>query len=197
MLEAISPEGTFTPAQLKTIKDQAIEVTQMAAVQAGAAADVTIRPLTPQDWYQSGNTETAVFSNQVALSVASTLYSEVESAVPTATAYVLYGIGITYPTPQIQEIWIGTKAVTWARIRLTPLYVYGTGGSQTGVRRGYFNPIYFVSTVTPRLQYVSSGAVAQYGETYELIGLVADPSNNVVDQQPINKLQSATQAPAQ
>jgi hypothetical protein len=183
-LIAITPEASLNPGQLQNLRNTATAVAQ-ANVRAATDVNLTVRPLLPTDLY---GTLTASFANQVNIAAASTQYSETGlTAVPNSAAWVIFGYARLSSAPSIVELWIGDGAATYAKVRLTPLDAQSTSFR----REGYFNPIYFPSTVKPVLTYIASAAVGVKGETYELIGVVAEVPNNVRNQDSIAANQPA------
>jgi hypothetical protein len=193
-LIAITPEASLNPGQLKLLRDTACSVAQSSA-RGASNADLTTRPLTPTDWYGS---QAAVFGNGVAVTANVPTKDSAVARVPQATAWVLFGYGVLYPSatalPSIQEIWIGTAAQIFAKIRLDPLYAEGAFTTSRG-RMGYFDPIYFMANAAPQITYVTSNnLLAANAETYALVGVVAEPPLTVVNQPQIAPGQPASQA---
>ena len=193
-LIAITPEASLNPGQLKLLRDTACSVAQSSA-RGASNADLTTRPLTPTDWYGS---QAAVFGNGVAVIANTPTVDTAVARVPQATAWVLFGYGVLYPSatalPSIQEIWIGTGSQVFAKIRLDPLHAEGAFTTNRG-RMGYFDPIYFIANAKPTITYVTSNTLAAANaETYALVGVIAEPPITVVNQPAVAPGQPASQA---
>ncbi len=181
-LIAITPQSSMDAGKIKQIRDVAAKVAQ-DNVRAATDVNLTVRPLTPTDFYGA---TTAQFSNQAALSANPGPTADTGIAkVPNQTAWVLYGFGRLTSNPSIVELWVADGAATYAKIRLQPLDVGGPGNNGTQVRIGYFNPLYFPANAQVVLNYIYSANVSAKAETFELLGIVAEIPNNVRNQEPI------------